>query len=353
MYKKFEDGQITTLIGEVSENIVIMKPFYYPSRKFENHFLDPVSNQSGSMFISLFDGNLTNASSNKLLTLAVGYHSSSSAAELGTTTGSAIVRQQIYKLYAQTLLGDKNKKFTFEKGLDTQPAELLFLSISRNQIKDGIKKNSSLVSFLSDLNSIHPTSSNANLAYFSDINSKITYSYFAGEAGPMYGMGLGFKVNDTIPAVNLPNTGTIGLVFYDHGTYVFDILKIFDKNGIFSGSTAFGAGKTGFNNDVLNGVANKLANISFTNISRPRITIFSCVMEKEEFNYSSNPSFKNESGEIITNSGSIYLDLKPTTYPTQVVLVDELGHVLATAKLTQPIKKTRDQKIKVNARLIQ
>ena len=103
---------------------------------------------------------------------------------------------------------------------------------------------------------------------------------------------------------------------------------------------------------ILNGLANKMADFSFINLSRPRVTYFKCIGEKEEFNYSSNPSYKNINGEIIINSGSNNQNVKPATYITQIALCNDLGEIMAIAKATEPIKKDFSKKVTILARLI-
>lgn len=352
MYKKFEENDTTTLIGEISEEIVIRQPFYNTDltvRKFENHYHNPVANISSSCFVSLcYAGPFGDFSAgiNKLMSVTIGIHTSSLYYNSNSTNSR--IMNKMYKLYAQTLLGNKNNKFQIRGNAAT---EIMMISVARNQIKDGIKKNSVNLGFLSDLDSQHITASSAPVAYFSDLITKEFKDSYVGQFGEI------FHVNQKLTSSNPSSfrSGAVGLVFYDHGSFILYPPYCFYDKGDMSGSTSF---EDAMLNDLsvanlLNGFLNKMTDISFSNISRPRISIFNCTMEKEEFNYSTNPTFKNKMGEIITNSGSSKSGMKPTTYPTQVALMNELGQIMAVGKLSSPIKKDPDKKIKINVRLIQ
>ena len=64
-----------------------------------------------------------------------------------------------------------------------------------------------------------------------------------------------------------------------------------------------------------------------------------------EFNYSTNPSFTDSSGNVLINS---MID-NPTSYITTVGLYNDEGDLLAVAKLSQPITKdfTKEALIRV------
>lgn len=353
MYKKFEENDITTLVGEVSEEIVIRRPFYYPNIWTENHYVSRDFATPCSYFLSVYDGvtQVSPPDSNKLLSLTVGIHTSSGF--FTASTADSIQKNMMYKLYAKSLLGNKDSIFLIN---NAEAKDLVFLSLSRNQIKDGIKKNTSNIGFLSN-DELQPVNSTASVSYFSDFITKKVYSYKGGEAGDLFAVSRKMTTVDN----SLLRSSSVGLVFYDHGTFVFKCNSVINPAHIlvlgegldYNSAMNQNYYEAASINAISQGIINKLADISFSNISRPRISIFNCTLEKEEFNYSSNPTYKNKAGEIITNSGSSKSGATPTTYVTQVGLVNELGQILAVGKLTQPVKKDPTKKAKINVRLIQ
>lgn len=341
MFKKFGKNDIFTADGRTEESVVLQDAFYSVNRKSENHYLS--ASASGSYFLSILDGNVNLPWSNKLLTIAYGMHSSS---VLSSSTAAFAEKNKIYRLYAKTLLGNEKLKFNFN---GQQQNELMFLSVARNQVKDGLKVGTISVGILNGLNDQQPTSSAAVLAYLGDSfkNNDDMYSFPGGTAGNL-------RYRPSGKAASAPTTNTVyGLVFYDHGTAILPPHMIWTtgSSNMFSGGSSYNDTLSGTNNELLNGLANKLADVSFSNISKPQVTFFACVAGKEEFNYSSNPSSKNANGEIIVNSGSLNM-VRPTTYITQIALCNDLGQVMAVAKSTHPIKKDFSKKVKITARLI-
>jgi hypothetical protein len=342
MFKKFSENDLITTKGIVEEQIVL-KPvcfLHYPN--FENHYTSEAIGPSGSYFMSLYDSPVP--PKNKVATVAFGYFSASSSFAITTEVAQ---KQTMYRLYAKKLLGDENLNFI----IDGQPRyELLFVSIARNQMKDSIKRNTFNVGFLSNINSIHPTQSTAPINYFCDLSTKTKIDEtIAGNYGNLYSVGS--KNSNQV----LANSGVVGLIFYEHGTAVLIPHKMFETASNAMSPTgelyrSLAESKTQM--ELLSGFSNKIADISFTNKSTPAVSIFNCVVDKDEFNYSTNPSFKNDKGEIRVNSGS-GITSGPFTAITQVGLVNEQGELIAVGKLSEPIKKSFDKKVSIKVKLIQ
>ena len=74
-------------------------------------------------------------------------------------------------------------------------------------------------------------------------------------------------------------------------------------------------------------------------------TFYFARARNNEFNYSTNPSFTDNSGNVLINS---MID-NPTSYITTIGLYNNEGDLLAVAKLSQPITKdfTKEALIRV------
>ena len=70
-------------------------------------------------------------------------------------------------------------------------------------------------------------------------------------------------------------------------------------------------------------------------------------MNNNEFNYSSNPTYLSAS-QIVTKTVSTDL---PVSYATTIGLYSSDNELLATAKLSEPLKKSIDNELTIRVRL--
>lgn len=341
MYKNFGADDISTAQGSIEEDVQLSSILAYNYKNLESHF---VSSSISYPYYSIITDRKDFATATKLLTIAYGMHTASTL--YAYTQASAIDhKSKIYRLYAKALLGDETARFV----INNQPQnEMLFISLARNQIKDAIKPNTTFIGILNDTNiQLDATSSlgATPVQYYSDVNNKSEPAVFpGGPAGSLY-------VADSNLLVK---SGSVGLLFYEHGTAALIPHKaiLTSSASLFSASTTYPMALFSGNNNLLWGFSAKLFAFDYTNTSRPQVTFFKCTAEKEEFNYSSNPSYKIDSGEIVVNSGSANQNLRPVTYITQIALCNDLGQILAVAKPTVPIKKDGTKKLEINVRLV-
>ena len=99
----------------------------------------------------------------------------------------------------------------------------------------------------------------------------------------------------------------------------------------------------------MDGLRNRIGSVQFQNQTNLHSTIYFCRALNSEFNYSTNPSFVDSSGRIM--SGTSGTDNQTRTYITTVGLYDINDNLLAVAKLSQPVKKGPDNEITVRAKL--
>jgi hypothetical protein len=91
----------------------------------------------------------------------------------------------------------------------------------------------------------------------------------------------------------------------------------------------------------------RIANLSFNNTTELNSTIYFCRMNNNEFNYSSNPTYLSAS-QIVTKTVSTDL---PVSYATTIGLYSSDNELLATAKLSEPLRKDPSNEITVRVRL--
>ena len=92
-----------------------------------------------------------------------------------------------------------------------------------------------------------------------------------------------------------------------------------------------------------------LTAMTFQNITRINSTLIFCRATADEFNFSTNPTYTDTSGNIVTiETGT---SQRSFTFPTTIGLHDEAGTVLAVAKLSRPVEKNDEKDVTFRVRL--
>ena len=96
-----------------------------------------------------------------------------------------------------------------------------------------------------------------------------------------------------------------------------------------------------------------LTGITFQNKTDINSSLYFCRATADEFNYSSNPTFTDGSGNITVIDASARQDgsQKPFSFVTKIGLHDAQGRLLAVAKLSRPVEKNSEKDITFRVRL--
>ena len=154
----------------------------------------------------------------------------------------------------------------------------------------------------------------------------------------------------------------VGLLFYQAGVAVLSGSIFHDdaKGGILHATNTdsteliFDGSYTGF--DMVTGstigvvsdsIRNRIYSLQFNNTVELNSTIYFCRINHNEFNYSTNPTYLSGS-KIRTKTESTDV---PVSYITTVGLYNDNNELLATAKLSEPLKKTPDTELTLRVRL--
>lgn len=364
---------------------------------------------TSSLFQTVYDQDFTLQTANPMFDMTIGLFVSGSVV-LTASTGidsagkrlfpsqSLMMREKInnYRQYAASLLGSADSSFKAPFGSATTTDRIdnaLFMSFKRLFVRDGIKRETFAVRmFQSGAASLKaedgalPSIGQSNIdrtstsgsAIFTDIGASANQlRVFGGNVGNI---------------VNASNTSqTVGLLFYDAGTAIFDMTKIFSGsqkmsgtidamataatiNGasILAGKTVMGTSGSGGNqnakfipdflvsasiDDIVDHIASArfqsgtLTAATFQNNTNINSTIVFCRATADEFNYSTNPTFVDANSRIrVIDSGQESFQ-RTFTMPTTVGLHDQFGNLLAVAKLSRPIEKNDEKDITVRVRL--
>lgn len=300
-----------------------------------------IKNYSHGRFQSVYDYPVLSSSANHIFDITMGF--SSDSALSGTSAHTQVPQKiQMYNQLSQMLVGHDTTGsiLQFDEDGDilaggTKLKECVFLSFSRLLVKDEIKKASvSLVLGQGDFSD--PFSSTITISDYGATNEYRTNSP-SGEYGILY----------SNPAPSNP----VGLVYYQAGIMVLTA-------SAFGSSTSFHVSGTTDQTvsealsgssiqDVSDTIRKRISDIDFNNTVELNSTIYFCRINHNEFNYSSNPTYLSES-KIRVKDTSID---SPVSYITTVGLYSSDNELLATAKLSEPLKKTPENELILRVRL--
>ena len=150
--------------------------------------------------------------------------------------------------------------------------------------------------------------------------------------------------------------GQVGLIFYQAGVAVLTA-SVFQggSSGSLNQNAQINSGGE-FIEAALTGTAisgncdnfrHRIYDMSFNNTTELNSTVHFCRVNNNDFNYSSNPTYLSSSKIVVKNNT---LDA-PVSYITTVGLYPADNELLATAKLSEPLKKDPTNEMTIRVRL--
>ena len=311
-------------------------------------------------------------------------------------------KTDIYNQFAQTLLGDRKSMFkipvdaTLTTNQNTTEIDAaLFVAFKRLFARDQIKRETFAMRFYQSASYVNLTNadtagppgagkdslgvpnlyatSTSGSAIFTDIGSSDS-RYF--DVGGQYGY-----------LVNASSTSTaVGILYYDSGIAVLDIEKITSGSQFISGTisamhplgqiTLGGAGTqtdntarvvpdlltSGSIDDVIDHFcyarfgSGALTAMTFQNVTNINSSLIFCRALPDDFNYSSNPTYVENTGDFqgrltIYDPALPEETQEPFAYVTTIGLYDNAGGLVAVAKLSRPVEKNPGRDLTFRVRL--
>jgi len=298
-----------------------------------------IKNFSHGRFQSVYDYPYLSSSTNHIFDISVGLTSDSGLSGSGADFVESKEKVLMYNQMAQVLVGyDINGSILqFDQDGDllaggNKLKECVFLNFSRLLAKDEIKKESVNLtigtgSYGSAFDGTHSVK-DLNAASEYRVNSP------AGEYGILY-TG---SVAETASAV--------GLVYYQAGVMVLTA-SLFNSTTFNATQTVDQAFSGSSTQDICDAVRHRLQNIQFNNTVELNSRIYFCRIEPDDFNYSSNPTYLSESKIVVKDEK----EDESVSYITTVGLYSSDNELLAVAKLSEPLKKTRANSLILRTRL--
>lgn len=366
---------------------------------------------TSSLFQTVYDQDFTLQTANPIFDMTVGlFHGyDSSGARIANTAGNAVIAEDssgkllfpsqsvmmrekidIYKQYAKNLLGNADSAFysPFESELSVNRIdEAMFISFKRLFARDSIKKETFAMRFYR---------TGTMSAYEDGVSPEGTTLDVTSASGSIILTDIGAATNtrrvfggDVASLVEATNTAnTIGLLFYDHGTAVFDLKKIMSgtqhvsgviramnansPDGVLMTGTMVIGGVGSGNRDAkyipdlmvsasIDDIVDHLAAarfqsgtltaMTFQNNTVINSSLYFCRAPADVYNYSSNPTFTDENGRLTVVEDGQNATQRSFTFPTTIGLHDAQGNLLAVAKLSRPVEKNDERDITFRVRL--
>jgi len=366
---------------------------------------------TSSLFQTVYDQDYTLQTANAIFDMTVGLYASGgtvTSASAGVDTSgkllfssnSLMMREKVdmYRLHAGKLLGDSDSSFfaPFDStSVSDRIDEAIFLDFKRLFTRDRIKRETFAMRFytsgvLDGSQKVTPfeasitngfTGSNltktsvSGSAIFTDVGAAVNRrATFGGDVGDI--------VNSA------DSTNKVGLLFYEAGIAVLDAKKVMwgqqHVSGVISAVTSsiFGDAQvnstvigSNFNqcnvsasfipdffvsasiDDIVDHIASarfqsgSFTAVTFQNQTNINSTLLFCRASADEFNYSTNPTFTDEGGNITVIESGQEDSQRTFTFPTTVGLYDANNNLLAVAKFSRPIEKSDERDLTVRVRL--
>jgi hypothetical protein len=407
IYKELSSENIKTARSFLSQLVEVLQQDISGSstRRRYQHFVTGAGVAPGvtsSMFQTVYDQDFTLQTTNAQFDVTVGLFTSGStvtsaqtgidsAGKLLFPSNSLMMREKVdlYRQFAQLLLGDSTSQFTAPVDSTTTSDKMdsaMFISFRRLFSRDKIKRETFAMKFYKHANVI------AKAAHPGNINTVITGSELTGAfiytdvgSSANRNVSIGGEVGSIVDSSD--TTNTVGLLFYDRGIAVLDLAKVLSGTQKVSGSISsvngtatlgLAAGQSviggvnganpnakfipdfltsGSMDDIVDHLCSvrfhtgSVTAVTFQNVTNINSTLVSCQAGPDEFNYSSNPSFR-DSDDRITVIESGQEDISQTfVFVTSVGLYDANDNLMAVAKLSRPAEKSPERGLNLRVRI--
>jgi hypothetical protein len=319
------------------------------------------------MFETVYDYNYLSSSANHIFDMTFGVSSNA----VDSVTEMPSKKRNIYGQMAQILMGydatgsvqrfDEDGNL-FDSATDKMD-QVFVLPFSRLLVKDEIKKETFSMTLDANAYDANAQPAGGSEMVITDLGASNEYRVNspAGEYGILYALpqdGLTMNAGATDHIVDFDGVDywRCGLIYYQAGIVVLTGSVFADggDHGLLSsaitldGSSDIDTMITDSTIDDINaGLRHRIKNIQFNNTTELNSTVYFCRVNHNEFNYSSNPTYLENSRVRVKTQATD----DPVSYITTVGLYNDRNELLATAKLSEALKKSPSQEFTIRARL--
>lgn len=346
---------------------------------------------TSSLFQTIHDQDFSLQTANPVFDLTFGLYPDGDTVETSKTdtdaagkelfpSSSLMMREKmdVYRQFAHALLGDSTEVFKspFDStNTDDEIDVAMFVSIKRLFARDQIKRETFAMKFFQTAsNSDSVDQPNVNVT--SELGAAI-YTDVGSSTNKL--VAFGGQVGNIVDSAD--TSRNVGLMFYDRGVAVFDLEKITSGSQFMSGTIdamaplgriVLGAAgtetprKSKFIPDFvvsasMDNVIDHLAGcrfssgsstaITFQNVTNINSTLVFCRASADEFNYSSNPTYIDNTNRIVVIDPGQEETQTSFTFVSAVGLYDANDNLLAVAKLSRPVEKSAERDLTLRVRI--
>jgi len=345
-----------------------------------------IKNYAHGMFQSVYDYPYLSSSANHIFDITVGL--SPQGALYGDAVSSGVQaskKKNIYNQMAQVLVGydATGSVMPFDNDGDIlaggkKITECFIIPFSRLLTKDEIKKETFSMTLGVNATYKHAARVEKQIQIL-DVSASTEYRVNspAGEYGILYATASNSMMTASLSGQGASSGGrrACGLIFYQagvcvltssifhtgalekpggflrnaKGTNIPGIAPTFDAGGRNLRDLIGNTNETGSTiTDICDGIRNKFIDLSFNNTTELNSTIYFCRANHNEFNYSANPTYLDNS-KIRVKGNDILTP--PRSYVTTVGMYSADNELLAVAKLSEPLRKDPTNELTLRVRL--
>ena len=296
------------------------------------NFSNPTS--SGAFYVEVYNEATSSTSAAVQYSIAYGHKNGSGSLNFTNDVGAKgnSATKCIYNQYRQLVFGDEGSNFKFN---DFTPDDIYVINVNRARFKHNLKPGTlNLQLSGSILGTLHLTDDSVTTTGSAVItNAGRQFNIVSGSSGIMSGSVLS----------QTTRSGSYGLFYPDSGFAILNARAIEQNLPSLSPAVTNHATPTGTQKlfSAISGAG------SFILDSEEKVSsqYYFTRVQNNEFNYTTNPSFIDTTGNVNFTS---MID-NPKTFITTVGLYNNTGDLVAVAKLSQPISKdfTKEALIRV------
>ncbi len=299
-----------------------------------------IKNYTHGQFQSVYDYPYLSSSANHIFDLTIGYDESSALSSSSNTQNAKKIN--MYNQHAQVLVGytgSDNSIRLFEADLVLDQSgsvmkECIFLNLSRLITKDEIKKGSVSIT-------VGTGSHSTPFAFTKTFTDSAATSV----------AGFNNTIGGDYALLSSSADGVGGVVFYQAGVCILTASVFDGVTDFFSSSTGTSSIATTFTDNAISSSCDsfrrRLQNLSFNNTTEINSQIYFCRANHNEFNYSSNPTYISDSKIVVKDVSTD----NPISYITTIGLYSSDNELLATAKVSEPLRKDPNNELTLRVRL--
>ena len=289
---------------------------------------------SGAHFIEVFDKATSDSTAEVQYAVAYGHKAGSGSLDFTNAVGSIgnSPTRNIYSQYRQLVFGTETSNFNFT---DFTPDDIYVININRSRYKHNLKPGSLNLTI---------GAAGATRLHLTDDSITATGSSTITNAGRQFNIVSGSNgVRGTSATVDITNSGSYGFFYPDSGFIILNPAAL--DHTVTSVEPTTTANTAANNHEKLVDAIGAGGNFIVDSEEKVSSTYYFARARNFEFNYTTNPSFIDDNGNVLINS----MINNPTVYISTVGMYNDSGDLLAVAKLSQPVTKdfTKEALIRV------